>query len=218
MMVVMKKQQVIALALLLAIPVVAFLGVGLSNLINPEIAAGHPNYVRNFHLLSLVKQFLFFATGGAIAILWFVASLLVIRSKERSPYWILLAILGPFGFAILSMLNDRTPTEADHYTKFVRKMNAFLRVGYEVLLFVVIWEVAYWAMVLKRNLMITIESARTGMSIQQIIDIQNQSSGMWAFGEALEVIFLAVLLYLLWPIVFNLVGRVAAFAAPSKPR
>lgn len=218
MMVVMKKQQVIALALLLAIPVVVILGLGLSSLINPEIGAGHPNYVRNFHLLSTLKQFLFLATGGAIAILWFVASFLVVQSKERSPYWIFLAMLGPFGFAILAMLNDKTPTEADRYTKFVRRMNPFVRAGYEVLLFVVIWGVAYGAMVLKRNLMIMIESARTGTPAQQIIDIQNQSSGMWAFGEGLDVIFLAVILYVLCPILFNLVGRLAAVSISSKTR
>src|SRR5271156_2346097 len=142
MMVAMKKQQVVALALLLAIPVVGFLGVGLSGLINPEIAAGHPNYVRNFHLLNVVKQILFFSTGGAVAILWFVAGLMVVRSKERSPYWIFLAILGPLGFAILSLLNDRAPSEADRYTQFVRKLNPLVRVAYEVLLFVVIYELA----------------------------------------------------------------------------
>jgi len=218
MMVAMKKQQVVALALLLAIPVVGFLGVGLSGLINPEIAAGHPNYVRNFHLLNVVKQILFFSTGGAVAILWFVAGLMVVRSKERSPYWIFLAILGPLGFAILSLLNDRAPSEADRYTQFVRKLNPLVRVAYEVLLFVVIYELAYQGMVLKRNVMIMIESARTGMSTQQIIDIQNQSSGMWAFGEGLEVFFLAVVLYVLWPIAFNLVARAAAFAGSPRTR
>jgi hypothetical protein len=48
----MKKQKVVALVLLLLIPVVLMLGGWLFSLINPESAAGHPNYVRNFHFLS----------------------------------------------------------------------------------------------------------------------------------------------------------------------
>ncbi len=47
-----KKQWVVAIVLLLLIPAVLMLGGMIFNLINPEIAAGHPNYVRNFHLLS----------------------------------------------------------------------------------------------------------------------------------------------------------------------
>jgi hypothetical protein len=45
----------LALVLFLLIPLDTVLGGMLANLINPEIAAGHPNYVRNFHLLSLLK-------------------------------------------------------------------------------------------------------------------------------------------------------------------
>ncbi len=44
----MKKQLVVALVLLLLIPVVSALAGLVFSLINPEIAAGHPNYVRNF--------------------------------------------------------------------------------------------------------------------------------------------------------------------------
>ena len=66
-------------------------------------------------------------------------------------------------------------------------------------IFLIIWELAYQGMVLKRNLMIMFESARTGISTTQIINVQNASSGMWAFSEGLEVMYLVVLLYLLWP-------------------
>jgi hypothetical protein len=47
----MKKQTAVALVLVLLIPVVTMLGGWVFSLINPEIAAGHPNYVRNFQLL-----------------------------------------------------------------------------------------------------------------------------------------------------------------------
>jgi hypothetical protein len=65
--------------------------------------------------------------------------------------------------------------------------------------------------------MILYESATTGASTAQIIATQNASSGMWAFGEGLEVMFLVVLFYLLWPIVFNVVARLAALVASPKP-
>lgn len=75
---------------------------------------------------------------------------------------------------------------------------------------------AFLAMVLKRDLMIMVEAAATGISKAQIIDRQNASSGMWAFSEGLEVLFLVVLFYLLWPIGINAVGRLPRLWASSK--
>jgi hypothetical protein len=40
-----------------------------------------------------------------------------------------------------------------------------------------------------------------------IVARQDASSGMWAFSEMLEQFYLVVLLYLLWPMLFNLAGR-----------
>ncbi|MCU1340935.1 MAG: hypothetical protein JWN92_358 [Candidatus Acidoferrum typicum] len=214
----MKKQTVVALVLLLLIPIVWILGGLLFSLINPEIAAGHANYVRNYHLLSLVKSMLALGSSGVVAILWLLACFLVIRSKERSSWWLFLAALGPLGFAILARLNDRASAETDPHARFVRSLNRFIRLGYEVCIFVVIWLLAYQAMVLKRNLMILYESATTGISTAQIINLQNASSGMWAFAEGMEVMYMVVLLYLIWPIVFNIVGRVAAIMASPETR
>ena len=214
----MKKQTVVALVLLLLIPMVWMLGGLLFSLINPEIAAGHPNYVRNYHFLSLVKNLSFWATVVVVAILWLLVCFLVIRSKQRSSWWLFCAALGPFGFAILAMLSDRAPAETDRHERFVRNLNWFVWVGYEVCTFVIIWLLAYQAMVLKRNLMIMHESAITGISTAQIIDLQNASSGMWAFAEGNEVMYMVVLFYLLWPIVFNIVGRAAATMASPKTR
>jgi len=39
---------------------------------------------------------------------------------------------------------------------------------------------------------------------------------MWAFAEGNEVMFLVILLYLLRPVVFNIVGRVTATMASPK--
>jgi hypothetical protein len=214
----MKKQKVIALVLLLLIPVVLMLGGWLFSLINPESAAGHPNYVRNFHFLSLAKNMSFWASLVVVAVLWLLVCSLVIRSKERSSWWLFFAALGPLGFAMLAMLSDRAPAETDRHERFVRNVNRFVRVGYQVCTFVVIWLLAYQAMVLKRNLMIQYESATTGISTAQIIDRQNASSGMWAFAEGNKVMYMVVLLYLIWPIVFNIVARVAEIVASPKAR
>ena len=213
----MKKQTVVALVLLLLIPVVWMLGVWLFSLINPESAAGHPNYVRNYHFLSLVQHMSLWASEVVVAVLWLQVCFLVIRSKQRSSWWLFFAALGPFGFAILAMLGDRAPGD-DRHERFVRNLKWFVRVGYQVGTFVVIWVLAYEAMVLKRNLMIQYESATTGISAAQIIDLQNASSGMWAFAEGNEVMYLVVLLYLIWPLVFNLVARAAATTASPKTR
>ena len=217
-----KKEWVVALVLLLLIPVVLVLGGALFSFINPEIAAGHPNYVRNYHLLNLLKLTVMWATAAAVLVLWLLVCLQVIRAKKQSNFWLVLAALGPLGLAILAMLNDRAilndgeALETDRYSRFVRKMNWLVRAGYELCSLALVWELAYEGMVLKRALMIRYEAARSGMSVAQVIDLQNASSGMWAFSEGMEVMFLVVLLYLLRPVVFNLVGRVVATMASPK--
>jgi hypothetical protein len=204
----MKKQSVLALLLLLLIPVVLMLGGMVSNLINPEIAAGHANYARNYQVLNTLKIMIFLASAACGAVLWMLACLVVIRSKKRSYLWLLLAVLGPFGIAVLAMLRDRAPLETDRYARFVRNLNGYVRVGYEVCTFVIVWVVAYEAMVLQRTLMIRFEAAATGVSTGQIIQVQNASSGMWAFAEGNEVMFLVAVLYLLRPMIFSFVSPV----------
>jgi hypothetical protein len=214
----MKRESVVALVLLLLIPADVMLGGFLFAVINPEMAAGHANYALNYHLLDRLRIAVFIGSGVVAVILWLLVFFLVIRSKQRSQWWMFLAALGPLGLAILTTLNDTVPRESDRHARFVHNLNKFQRVAYEVCKWLVIWELAYQAMVLKRNLMILYESATTGTSTAEIIATQNASSGMWAFSEGLEVMFLVVLLYLLWPIVFNIVARMAAFVASPKPR
>jgi hypothetical protein len=217
-----KKEWVVALVLLLLIPVVLVLGGAMLSVINPEIAAGHPNYVRNYHLLNLLKLTVMWGTAASVLVLWLLVCLQVIRTKKQSVWWLVLAALGPFGLAILAILNDRAmlkageALESDRYSRFVRKMSWLVRAGYELCSLVFVWELAWEGMVLKRALMIRLETARTGMSVAQVIDLQNASGGMWAFSEGLEVMFLVVLLYLLRPVLFNVVGRVVATMASPK--
>lgn len=197
-----KKQSVVALVLLLLIPPVLALGGLLFSLINPEIAAGHPNYSRNFHLLTLLKMMCLWASGAIVFVLWVLVFVIMIRSRKRSYLWLFLAALGPVGLAFLMMLNDQDATEKDRYARFVGNMNWLVRAGYEVGIFIVVWVLAYQAMVLMRTVTIWYQAASTGVSTAQIIDLQNASGGMWAFSEGMEVMYLAVLLYLLWPIAF----------------
>ncbi len=144
--------------------------------------------------------------------------LLVIRAKKRSLLWLFLAALGPFGFAILATLNDQAPAENHWYARFVSNMNWYVRAGYELCTFVIIGELAYQVMVLKRILTIKYQAATTGVSTAQIIDLQNASAGMWAFAEGMEVMFLVVLFYLLRPMVFRIGRRVTAMMASPKAR
>jgi hypothetical protein len=213
-----KKQWVVALVLFLLIPLELKLGGMLFRLINPESAAGHPNYVQNYHRLSLLKHMALWASETGVFVLWLLVCLLVILSKKRSPLWLFMAALGPFGFAVLAMLNDRAPAETDSYARFVRNLNLFVRAGYELCIFVLAWVLAYQGMVFKRNLMIRHQAAITGMSVAQVIDSQNASSGMWAFAEGNEEMYLMILFYLLWPIVFNIVGRVVAPMASARAK
>jgi hypothetical protein len=105
------------------------------------------------------------------------------------------------------MLEDRAPASYDLYQKFIRKLKLYWRVPIESAAFVTVWSLAFELMVLKRDLMIRYESFTSGTPVATIIDWQNQSSGMWAFSEGNEVIYLVVLIYLLWPVFFNVVGQ-----------
>jgi hypothetical protein len=213
-----KKQSVVALVLFLLIPPVLRLGGILSNAINPESAAGHPDYVRNYHRLYLLQRGFFWGSVAVVALLWLLVCFLVIRSKKRSLLWLLLAALGPLGFAVLSMLDDRAPADTDRYARFLRKLNRPVRGAWELCTFVIVWMLANEAMVLKRTLMIRHEAATTGASIAQIMSIRDASGGMWAFAEGNEVMYFAILLYLLRPMVFSVVGQAAAKIASPRAR
>ena len=211
-----KKQWLVALVLLLLIPLVFRLGGMLFSLINPEIAAGHPNYAQNYHLLNDLKLMFLWGSIAVALVLWVLVCLLVIRSKKRSSLWLLLSPLGPFGFAVLAMLDDRAPAETDRYARFLRKLNWPMRIAYELCTFVFFCVLAYQMMLLLRMLIIWGQAVATGMSTAQIMDIQNASGGMWAFAEGNEEMFFVALLYLLRPMVFAIVGRTAA--AMKSPR
>jgi hypothetical protein len=214
-----KRQYFVAVVLLLAIPVVLMFGGALCSFINPENAARTSNYARNWHLLNTLKMMVMWGTAAVAFVLWLLVCFQIIRAKNRSAAWLVLAALGPFGLAVLAMLSNRVSTETDRYSRFVGNMTWFVRAAYELCTFVIFWELAYQVMLLKSNITIRIEAARTGVSVAQVTDIHNASGGMWAFSEGLEVMFFVALLYLLRPVVFNLVRRIlpSGVAVSSEP-
>jgi hypothetical protein len=200
----------------LTIPAVTVLAGILINSIDPEIAARTANYERNYRLLNLTKSLSVLAVFAVIMGLWLLTCFFLIKSKKRSYRWLPLVMFGPFGLIVLTLLRDNAPASADLYQPFVGKLKIYLRIAYELILFVVVWVGAFLTMLLERDLMIRYEAATTGTSTAEIIDRQNASSGMWAFREGLEVLFLVVLFYLLWPLCFNVAGRLPRLWASSK--
>jgi hypothetical protein len=211
-----KRPYVLAIVSFLMIPAVTVLAGILINSIDPEIAARTSNYERNYRLLSLAKTVSVWAVLLVSMGLWFLTCFFLVKSKQRSYGWLPLAMFGPFGLIILTLYSDNGPAPGDLYQQFIGKLKIYLRVAYELGFFVVVWVGAFLTMVLERDLMIIYKAATSGTSTAQIIDQQNASSGMWAFREGLEVLFLVVLFYLLWPICFNVVGRLPRLWAFSK--
>ena len=212
-----KKQYVLAIIAFLLIPAVSVVGGMAFSAIDPEIAARTANYARNYRLIALVKNFCLYAILLVNMGLWFLTCFLLLRSKKRSYWWLLAAILGPFGFIVLTILSDHKAEHRVLYDRVVRKLNIYLRIAYELCVFFIVWFLAYQIMVLKRELMITYQAAAAGMSRARVIDLRDASGGMWAFTEGLEVLYLVVLLYLLWPLCFNLAGHLSAWwSSPKK--
>ena len=203
----LKKSYVLAIISILLIPVATILGGTLFSFINPEIAAGHPNYERNYRLLALARMVAIWASWLVNMGLGLLCCFFLVKSKKQSYAWMSLAVLGPFGIMILTTLQDKAPLPGDLYQQFIGKLKFYLRVPLEVCFFVLAWSVGYQTMILVGNLSIIYESASTGRTIAEIIEIRNASSGMWAFSEGLEVICLMVLFYLLRPFCFNAVWR-----------
>jgi hypothetical protein len=202
-----KPHYVMALACYLAIPVLMITGVALSRLIDPEMARYSADYARNFRLLELAATGALMATTGLALLLWLISYYLVLKSRHRSVLWLPVAAAGPVGFMFVTMLVDRAPAPGDLYQQFIGKLKLYWRIPLEIALFISAWILAYQCVALKRELLIRFESFSTGTPVETIIDRQTASSGMYAFGEGLETIFLVTLLYLLWPICVNLVGR-----------
>ena len=184
--------------------------------IDPEWAVHTHNYVLNYRLLELVRKAILSVAFAATVGLWFLTCFFVLKAKRQSYGWLFLAIFGPLGFIVLTILKDKALDPRDLYRRLVSRMNLFLRVAYELSVVYLVWDLAYQLMVWKRDILIERRAAATGVSIAQIVDQQNASGGMWAFSEGLEVLYLVPLLYLLGPLVFNLVDQTLQRLRPMR--
>jgi len=203
-----KRHYVLPLILYLSIPAVMFAGAGLFRLFDPEkMARGHADYVLRYHLWELVGRGILMATAGLMLCLWVWCCYVMLKSKQRSLRWLLLLALGPFGFIVIAALADRSPSPDDLYQQFIRHLTIYWRVLLEIVVFVSVWVIAYQFVVLHRDLMIGYQSFTTGVPTATIVAEQDASSGMWAFGEGLQEMYLVMLIYLLRPILFNLAGQ-----------
>ena len=155
------------------------------------------------------------ASGGLSLLLWMSCCYLVIKSRRRSPRWLLLAAAGPFGFIVIAALEDRAPAPGDLHERLIRKLRIYGRVQLEIFVCVAVWFLTYEVVVIKRNVMIAFESLATGTPAATIIAQQAASSGMWAAGAGMEQIYLLVLVYLLRPIFFNLAGYLLGGRVPT---
>ena len=210
-----KRHYVLALVSYLSIPVVMMAGASLFRVIDPEMARGHADYATNYRLLEMAGRGVLMAAAGLALVLWIATCGLLLHSRGRSLLWLALAAAGPFGFIAIAMLEDRSPAPDDRYQQFIRKLKIYWRVPLEAAVFVAVFFLAYEIVVLMRELMISYQSFSTGTPAATIIAQQGPSGGMWAFGEALETLYLLVLISLLWPLCFNLAGRF--FKRPGHP-
>jgi hypothetical protein len=206
-----KKYYVLAIVSLVLIPVVTMVGATIAILIDPEIAVHYANYERNFRILNQLKLGVILASFAADIGLWVLACFFLLKSKKRSYWWLPLSVLGPFGLIALTIVRDNDPLPGDLYQGFIRSMKSIWRVAYEVGLFVLVWVGAFLSVALIGEIRIMAESAYTGTPRAQIVNVQNASSGMWAFTEGLETLGLVVLFYLTFPVLFNVAGRLYSF-------
>jgi hypothetical protein len=210
-----KPRYLIALGCYLAIPAIGMGGFALGWLIDPEMAHGSADYARDYHLLELVRGAALLAVSGLAFALWVATCYLVITSRGRSVLWLGLAAGGPFGLALIARLADRSPLPGDLHQQLVSKLKPCWRAALEIGVFLSAWVLAYQCVLLKGEVLIRWESTATGTPVETIVERQTASSGMYAFAEALEMLYLFPLLYLLLPVVFNLVGR--RFARSAQP-
>ena len=203
----LKRRYGLAVVCYLAIPAVVMTGALVFLVIDPEMARGHAQYERDYRLLELARTAVMQATGVLALVLWIACCYLVLKSRARSLRWLAFAAAGPFGFNVIAALEDRSPTSGDLYQGFIRNLKPYWRVPFEIAVAVSFWVVAYEGMVLARDMMIRLESFRTGTPISAIVAQQAASSGMWAAGEGMEIFYVVPLMTLLWPIVFNVAGH-----------
>jgi len=198
-------------------PLVLIAGVAVHGMIDPEMAARHANYERNYRLLETLRSAVLNGAFLLMLSLWFAACILMLKAKGRSVVWAVLGMLGPLGLAFIAALKSRERDPADAYRNFVAKLGIFLRIGYEALLFAGIFALAAVAVSLHEELTIAWASHVQHVPVEQILRERDASSGMYAFSEAVEALYLIACLYFLVPPATNGLHRLLRRSGPPAP-
>jgi uncharacterized membrane protein HdeD (DUF308 family) len=120
-----KKQYILAVVCYLLVPAVVFASGVLFRFIDPEMARGSADYVRNYRVFELARTGALMTMAGLALALWALTCYLVLKSRQRPLGWLLLAAAGPFGFIAIAMLEHRAPASYDLYQKFIRKLKLY---------------------------------------------------------------------------------------------
>ncbi len=202
----LKRSWAGAIASCVAMPAVALAGGLAFAWIDPELARHTGDYARNYRLISIAKHAVLLGALGACAALWVLACGLALRSKARAWGWLALAALGPFGLAVIASLDDRAPAAGDAYARFTRAMRGPRRAAYELACFAGACVLAFVAVVAFMELQVRIESTATGTALAAVVARRDASSGMAALGEAMAMLYLLALAYLLRPLAIGLLA------------
>lgn len=188
--------QSFALLAFLAIPLVIVLGVLAHQLIDPELARGTADYVGNYALLERLRHaclILSFALAGG---LWLLAFGLLLVARQRSLLWLVLAFLGPLELVVVAIVG-RDPAAGGERAAWP------WRLAREAAIFVAVVVLAHFLVYAKNEVWIAWTAASRGVETAVIIAEQMASSGMWAFGEFLQILFLTGLFYVVRPLVWR---------------
>jgi hypothetical protein len=220
---VIRKHYGRSIVALLLIPLVAMLGAGVFDAIDPELARGHGDYARNFALLEHLRKGVWLAVLVLLGALWLLACIWLLRAKSQRRAWLSLSLLGPLGFAVLAALSDRSPLDpGDAYGRQLTRLPQLLRALYEVLLFAAFGVVSLQLVEWIDYGTALLEATRRGVALAQVLAERDASAGMWAFGDMNRAAYLLVLMYALWPggcnAVARLVRRLRRRRAPAGGR
>jgi hypothetical protein len=205
--VVIRKYYGRCIIALLLIPVVILSAAAIDYAIDPELARGHANYARNFALLQHLRFAVVVAALALVVALWLLACLWLLRAKSQRRAWLALALLGPFGFAGLMALPDRSMlAPADAYRRQLMRLPNLLRVLYEIVRFAVFAFVAMQLIEWFDDGTALLEASRRGIPLSQVHAEREASGGMWAFGDMIRAACVFVLLYALLPAGCNAVA------------
>ena len=190
------------------IPVVLIGAVVVHGMIDPEIAARHANYERNYRLLESIRSAVFHGALLVMLALWFAACVFLARTKDRSVLWATFGVLGPLGFAVIAALRSRAGQPEGPYQSFIARLGTATHIAFELLLFVAIVSLSIAAVSLHEDVMIAWAAHAQGVSVEEIVRERDASSGMYAFSELLETIYVIVCLYFVVPLVANGIHRI----------